>query len=128
MSTFVHTSAFSKLLSGPFGRLGYNWDDPDRVDAAVNQKLSFKSKPKPTVDLSFEKKLETSEKTEGEDKDQRYVYTDGEKTKSVLKINHETNDINSTWTFANDKLVGEASGTILNDDWKVKAGVGYETK
>ena len=49
MSTFIHTSAFSKLLSGPFGRLGYNWDDPDRVDAACNQKLSFKSKPKPTV-------------------------------------------------------------------------------
>ena len=79
-------------------------------------------------DLSFEKKLETSEKTEGEDKEKRYVYTDGEKTKSVLKINHETNDINSTWTFANDKLVGEASGTVLNDDWKVKAGVGFETK
>ena len=27
-------------------RLGYNADDPDREDAAVNQKLAFSSKPR----------------------------------------------------------------------------------
>ena len=53
---------FASLLSGPFGRLGYDWDDPDRVDAACNTKFGFKLKPKPTVDISFEKKNETTER------------------------------------------------------------------
>ena len=125
---FVRTTGYSSLLSGPLGRLGYNWDDPERVDAACNTKLGFKSKPKPTVDIAFERKNETAEKCEGEDKDQRYTYTDAEKTKTVLKIDHEFNNLNSAWTFANDKWVGEATATLVDDDWKVKAGLGYETK
>ena len=30
--------------------------------------------------------------------------------------------------MANDKLVGEAIGTLVDDDFKVKAGAGYESK
>ena len=47
--SFTRATGFSSLLKGPFGRLGYNWDRPDDVDAACNQKLTFKSKPKKTV-------------------------------------------------------------------------------
>lgn len=129
MSVFTRLdTGLASLLKDPFGRLGHNWDDPERVDAACNQKLSFKSKPKPTVAVDFEKKSETAEKAEGEGDDKRYTYTDAEKTKSALKIDHETHGINSTWTFANDKLSGEVAGTLVDDDWKVKAGVGYESK
>ena len=47
--SFTRATGFSSLLKGPFGRLGYNWDRPDDTDAACNQKLTFKSKPKKTV-------------------------------------------------------------------------------
>lgn len=83
--------------------------------------------------LDFEYKNEaaekvTKEKQEGGGEVSKFAYTDAEKTKSVLKIDHECSNINSAWTFANDKLVGEVTGTLLDDDWKVNAGVGYETK
>ena len=121
-------SEFVKLLKEPFGRIGHNWDEPERVDAACNRKFGLKSKPNPTSDLSFETKNETSEETKGEGDEKTFTFTDAEKTKAVLKIDHECSNIGSTWTFANDKFVGEALGTLADDDWKVKAGVGYETK
>ena len=121
-------SEFVKLLKEPFGRIGHNWDEPERVDPACNRKFGFKGKPKPTVDLSFERKNESTEEIKKEGDESKYSYTDADKTKTVLKIDHECRNINSTWTFASDKWVGEATGTLLDDDWKVKAGVGYETK
>ena len=49
MSFTNRATGLASLLKGPFERLGHNWDDPKRVDPAVDQKLSFKAKPKPTV-------------------------------------------------------------------------------
>ena len=37
---------FGDLLKGVNARLGYNADDPERDDPAVNQKLAFSSKPR----------------------------------------------------------------------------------
>ena len=80
-------------------------------------------------DLSFERKIETSEQApEKDSEDKSYKFSSAEKTKSVLKIDHEYSGINSAWTFANDKFVGEVTGTVLDDDWKVKGGVGAEIK
>ena len=73
---FIRTTGYSTLLKGPFERIGYNWDDPKRVDPACNKKLGFKSKPKPSVDLSFEWKDETAEKFDEEDTAATYLYTD----------------------------------------------------
>jgi len=132
--SFVRTPTFVGLLKDQFGRLGYTWDDPEPESSSfVNKKYGFKSKPKPNVGLDFEYKNEaaekvTKEKQEGGGEVSKFAYTDAEKTKSVLKIDHECSNINSAWTFANDKLVGEVTGTLLDDDWKVNAGVGYETK
>ena len=78
--------------------------------------------------LDFEKKSETREDSEGTGAEEKFTYTDAEKTKSVLKIDHECNNINSAWTFANDKVCGEVAGRLVDDDWKVNAGVAYESK
>jgi len=49
---------FGDLLKGVNARLGYNADDPDRDDAAVNQKLAFSSKPRSHINLDMERKVE----------------------------------------------------------------------
>lgn len=118
-------SFYGNLLSGAYGRLGYIPDDPDRSDNPVDWKLSFAAKPKKTIDLTLEKKVEScfEEGTEGKPSSTKKI----EKTVSTLKHNH--GDCTTKMTWANDKMAGEGKGKLVDDDgWKVDITGAAEVK
>jgi len=72
---------FGDLLKGVNARLGYNADDPEREDPAVNQKLAFSSKPRSHINLDMERKVEQTEnKVTGADG--KSAVEEGSKTKT----------------------------------------------
>lgn len=118
-------SFYSSLLGGVYGRLNHNHDDPDRQDNPVDWKLSFAAKPKKTIDLTLEKKIENSFKAGAEGKPSSNEKI--EKTVSTLKHNH--GDCTTKLTWANDKMAGEGKGKLVDDDgWKVDITGAAEAK
>jgi len=118
-------SFYANLLSGAYGRLGHNHDDPDRADNPVDWKLSFAAKPKKNIDLTLEKKVEAkfNEGIGGNAGSTEQI----EKTVSTLKHNH--GDCTTKITWANDKMAGEGKGKLVDDDgWKVDITGALETK
>jgi len=113
-------ASFGDLLRNVNDRLGYNAEDPDRVDNNVNWKLSFSARPKRNVDLNMEKKVECVVAEDG-------ARSESEKTSSKLKINH--GDCTTSYTFANDKMAIEGKGKAVDDDgWRVDLTGAVEVK
>jgi len=112
-------ASFADLLRGVNDRLGFTADDPDRVDNNVNMKYSLSAKPKKTVDLSMEKKVECKV---GDGTTEEIT-----KTSSKLKINH--GDCTTTYGFANDKMSFNGKGKAVDDDsFRVDITGGAEVK
>lgn len=111
---------FNDLLRGVNSRIGYNAEDPERVDNNVNMKLSFSAKPKKHIGLDMSR---TQEAKVADDGSSSVV----EKTASKLKINH--GDCTTTWGFANDKMSFDAKGKAYNEDgWSTDIGFAAEVK
>lgn len=113
-------ASYADLLRNVNDRIGYNAEDPDRADNNVDWKLSFSAKPKKTIDLNMEKKVECKVADDGS-------RSEVEKTASKLKINH--GDCTTTYAFANDKMSVDAKGKAVDDDgWRVDIGGNLELK
>lgn len=113
-------SQYADLLRAVNSRMGFNADDPDRVDNNVDWKLNFATKSK-MVDLSFEQKNECVWKDDAR--------SSAEKTVAKVKIDHCDGDCVQNLTFANDKQAADVKGVLFNEDgWKASLGFGAEIK
>ena len=90
----MHTVIVANTSITFIARLGYNAEDPERVDNNVDWKLNFATKSKCT-ELSFERKDECV--WDGD------VRGSAEKTVAKCKISHGDGDCVQNVTFANDK-------------------------
>jgi len=117
-------ASFSDLLKGVNARLGFNADDPDRVDDNKDLGMTFTTKAKKNVDLTLSRTWE-SKQTAADSGEVTTTVT--EKTSRKVKINH--GDCTSSYTLANDKMAFDASGKLVDEkDMKVDIGGAAEIK
>merc|ERR1712156_824638 len=113
-------TSYADLLKAVNSRLGYNADEPDRVDPNIEEKLSFSAKCRDNITVDLERKSEVGYNDDGSS----FLVK-----KSQSKMKMDLSGVDTTLTLANEKVAADLKRKLYDEDGvTVEFGVGGEAK